>query len=113
MSLARGMGLEGEDALDCVQDAFCTFLDLPAAQHLRDEEETVKMLTVVVRNVVLNRRRSIRRRRRILYEQLAPIDATAPPSVDDTLASLEDLARLRGCLLRRRELQQRVVPASI
>src|SRR5262245_63658804 len=56
--LARREGLRDEDSLDCVQDAFHTFLVLPQARQLvESDEESIKLLSVLVRNHARNRRR--------------------------------------------------------
>src|SRR5262245_62262736 len=56
--LARREGLREEDALDCVQDAFHTFLLLPQARRLvESDDDSIKLLSVLVRNHARNRRR--------------------------------------------------------
>ena len=61
--LARREGLRGEDALDSVQDAFHTFLLLPQARQLvESDEDSIKLLSVLVRNHARNRRRPARAR---------------------------------------------------
>ena len=56
--LARREGLRGEDALDSVQDAFHTFLLLPQARQLvESDDDSLKLLSVLVRNHARNRRR--------------------------------------------------------
>lgn len=57
-SVARSEGLLAEDALDAVQDAFETFLGLPHARKLANEDEDSRLLlSVLVRNHARNRRR--------------------------------------------------------
>src|SRR5215510_8361144 len=56
--LARREGLREEDSLDCVQEAFHTFLLLPQARQLvESNEDSIKLLSVLVRNHARNRRR--------------------------------------------------------
>src|SRR5215470_3181688 len=56
--LAKREGLGPEDALDCVQDAFHTFLLLPQARQLvESDDESLKLLSVLARNHARNRRR--------------------------------------------------------
>src|SRR5215472_13061495 len=56
--LARREGLRDEDSLDCVQDAFHTFLLLPQARQLvESDDDSIKLLSVLVRNHARNRRR--------------------------------------------------------
>jgi DNA-directed RNA polymerase specialized sigma24 family protein len=61
--VARAEGLSAADALDAVQAAFETFLELPEARTLvgRDQDSR-RLLSTVVRNVARNmRRRAFRR----------------------------------------------------
>ena len=61
--LARREGLREEDSLDCVQDAFQTFLVLPQARRLvESNDDSIKLLSVLVRNHARNRRRRTRSR---------------------------------------------------
>ena len=56
--LARREGLREEDSLDCVQDAFHTFFLLPQARQLvESSDDSIKLLSVLVRNHARNRRR--------------------------------------------------------
>src|SRR5262249_5639297 len=56
--LARREGLREEDSLDCVQDAFQTFLVLPQARRLvESDDDSIKLLSVLARNHARNRRR--------------------------------------------------------
>src|SRR5512132_1678810 len=56
--VARREGLRAEDSLDCVQDAFHTFLVLPQARQLvESNDDSIKLLSVLVRNHARNRRR--------------------------------------------------------
>lgn len=57
-AVARGEGLHAEDALDAVQDAFVTFLGLPHARKLANEEaDSRSLLAILVRNHARNHRR--------------------------------------------------------
>ena len=56
--VARREGLDAEDALDCVQDTFHSFLTLPQARLLVEApDDSAKLLTVLARNLARNRRR--------------------------------------------------------
>src|SRR5262245_45809184 len=58
LGLARREGLSAEDAFDCVQEAFQTFLVLPEARALVEEPEaSARLLATVARNAARNRRR--------------------------------------------------------
>jgi RNA polymerase sigma-70 factor (ECF subfamily) len=109
--LARREGLQEEDALDCVQDAFHTFLLLPQARQLvESDEDSIKLLSVLVRNHARNRRRrhAIARPHDSADETLALLVAEAPP-VDELIAQAEDFALMVGCLDHLGKLQRAVV----
>ena len=111
VTVARREGLTPEDAFDAVQDAFQTFLTLPAARPLVDEEdESRRVLVTLVRNEARNRRR--------LHAVAKPHDgdgarlaelATDAPSVEDLVAAAEQELRLRGCVQELAEVQRAVV----
>jgi RNA polymerase sigma factor (sigma-70 family) len=108
--VARAEGLSADDALDAVQEAFQTFLDLPEARTLvGDELDSRRLLSAVVRNVARNMRR--RAFRRLPHDELAsrPEIADDVPGVDELLARAEDELRLMGCVSKLSDIQQRVV----
>ena len=109
--LARREGLRGEDALDCVQDAFHTFLVLPQARQLvESDEDSIKLLSVLVRNHARNRRRrhELARPHDSGDESLALVIAEAPPA-DELIAQAEDFALMVGCVDHLGKLQRAVV----
>ena len=109
---ARRQGVSPEEALDCVQDAFQSFLALPEARGIAYvEEDSAKLLSVLLRHVVSNRRRTIRRRERIL-KSIPALDADTRTS-DQLIDQAEQIARVRGCILRMKELHRRVVELSL
>ena len=59
VAVARREGLTPEDAFDAAQDAFQTFLTLPAARPLiaAEEDDSRRVLVTLVRNEARNRRR--------------------------------------------------------
>src|SRR3974377_185831 len=71
-------GVRADDALDCVQEAFLSFLQLPQAPQLVGRpDDSARMLVILARNLARNRRRRH--------------DYARPHLVDDaTLLSLED-----------------------
>ncbi len=108
--LARREGLREEDALDCVQDAFHTFLLLPQArQPVESHDDAIKLLSVLVRNHARNRRRRhmIARPHDSGDETLALLTAEAPP-VDELIAQAQDFAFMFGCLDHLGTLQRAV-----
>lgn len=114
LAYARRRGLEAEDALDAVQDSFMAFLRLPEAAAIAyAPEESLKLLTVLLRHNVANHRRKRGRRRRA--QVLLEASSTEPgtPPVDVLVTRAEELARARGCILRMAAVQRRVIMLSL
>jgi RNA polymerase sigma-70 factor (ECF subfamily) len=111
IAVARAEGLAPEDAFDAVQEAFGTFLTLPAARSLVDARDDARnLLCAVTRNLARNQRRLATHTRPHDADpaHLAALPATGP-SVEDLLATAEDRVRLRGCVADLGELQRAVV----
>jgi RNA polymerase sigma-70 factor (ECF subfamily) len=109
--LARREGLREEDSLDCVQDAFQTFLVLPQARQLvESNDDSIKLLSVLLRNHARNRRRrhEIARPHDSDDETVALLTAEALP-VDELIAQAQDFALVIGCLDHLGKLQRAVV----
>src|SRR6202044_3720763 len=54
----RREGVRADDALDCVQEAFLSFLNLPQARLLVGRpDDSARMLAILARNIARNRRR--------------------------------------------------------
>jgi len=106
--LARREGLSAEDALDCVHDAFCTFLQRASGGDLPPAEEQAALLAGIVVNTGRNRRR-----RHYLARQHHAIDAVErpddAPSIETLVAHAEECVRLRGCVNRLCKTQRSVV----
>ena len=111
LALARHEGLGAEDAFDVVQEAFGTFLTLPAAQSLVDvPEDSRKLLMAVTRNLARNRRRLAatswpHQRDAALLEAL-PAESRG---IEELLSAAEEELRLRGCVETLGDLQKAVV----
>ena len=108
--VARAEGLSADDALDAVQEAFETFLELPEARSLVGrEQDSRRLLSAVVRNAARNMRR--RAFRRLPHEELGdqPEIADDMPGVEELLARAEEEFRLMGCVSKLSDVQQRVV----
>jgi RNA polymerase sigma-70 factor, ECF subfamily len=104
-------GCEKENSLDCVQDAFHTFLLLPQARQLvESNDDSIKLLSVLVRNHARNRRRrhKIARPHDSDDEALALLTAEAVP-VDELMARAQECALMIGCLDHLGTLQRAVV----
>ncbi len=109
--LARREGLREQDSLDCVQDALHTFLLLPQARQLvESNDDSIKLLSVLVRNHARNRRRrhEIARPHDSGDETLGLVTAEALP-VDELIAQAQDFALMIGCLDHLGKLQRAVV----
>ena len=100
VAIARSEGLRAEDAVECVQDALCTYLT-------RDEpEQPIASLKLIVRNAARNHRR--RHFRSLPHDELA--DEAAPlTNADELLSHAEDVVRLRSCVAELCEVQRAVV----
>ncbi len=111
VAIARQEGLEAPDALDIVQDALVTLLELPQGRSLaEDSDELSKFLVVLVRNAARNRRR-----RHYLKKEHDTSPETLSQLIDDK-ESVEDLVRhaeehvsLLGCMSKLKEVQFNVV----
>lgn len=111
IAVARAEGLGPEDAFDAVQEAFGTFLTLPAARSLVEAHDDARnLLVAVTRNLARNQRRLATHARPhdADPERLAALP-TGAPSVEDLLATAEDRVRLRGCVADLGEMQRAVV----
>ena len=107
--VARREGLGAEDALDCVHDAFCTFLQIALRGELPlDVAEHAPLLVGIVRNTARNKRR-----RHHLARAHHAIDTLDPsssaPSTETLVAHAEECVRLRGCVNRLCKTQRTVV----
>jgi len=110
-AVARAEGLDAEDAVDAVQDAFQTFLTLPAAHPLVDAgDDARRLLVTLTRNVARNRRRKHARAKPHLADPalLAALPA-ATAAADDLIAAAEDRVRLRRCVQTLADIQRAVV----
>jgi RNA polymerase sigma-70 factor (ECF subfamily) len=111
VAVARGEGLGPEEAFDVVQEAFHSFLTLPAARTLVDaRDDSRNLLVAVTRNLARNRRR--------LAVLALPHDSdpatleTLPAraaSVEELVSAAEDQVRLRGCVASLGDMQRAVV----
>ncbi len=106
---ARREGAGPEDAVECVQDALCTFLRL--AQEGGVPEDAARwpaFLHVTVQNAA----RNLRRRHRLARPH-APLDEHAAaadgPVADELLAFAEERVRLHACVAELCEIQRAVV----
>ncbi len=104
-------GVRADDALDCVQEAFLSFLQLPQARLLVDRpDESSRLLSTLARNIARNRRRRHDYAKPHVVEdeivQGLPSDAL---SSDEVVMQAEQHALALGCLVTLNEVQQAVV----
>ena len=111
-SVARAEGVSPEDAVDCVQEALCTLLELAQRGSAPLEgDEARAMLVTIVRNAARNRRRRHFVARP--HDDIGELESRAPdpsqPPADDALAKAEDHVRLRACVEELCAIQKAVV----
>jgi RNA polymerase sigma-70 factor (ECF subfamily) len=102
VAVARNEGLTAEEALECVQDAICTFLG-------REEESDHALATL--KTMVRNQARNFRRLHRRALPHLPWDDQLAEPgdNAEGMLAHAEDVVRLRLCVAELCGVQRAVV----
>ena len=107
--LARREGASAEDAVECVQDALCTFLQLAQKKQL---PEVTSMWPAFLAGIVRNAARNKRRLHHVArpHEDLDALPAGANESSAETLvAEAEEHVRLRACVDQLCETQKAVV----
>lgn len=108
--IARREGTGPEDAVECVQDALCTFLQVAQKQQLpRDPAEWSAYLTGIVRNAARNKRRRHHVARPHDDLDALPVPSVAAESVEQLVAEAEEHVRLRACVDQLCETQKAVV----
>ncbi|HKP56137.1 MAG TPA: sigma-70 family RNA polymerase sigma factor [Polyangiales bacterium] len=109
VGVATREGLLAEEALECVQDALCTWL----VQRTRQPRESDAALVATLKHMVRNAARNWRRRHRRLKPH-SPIDAAREPAADTAdaerlLDAAEESLRLQVCVAELREVERAVV----
>jgi RNA polymerase sigma-70 factor, ECF subfamily len=107
--VAQREGLVGDDAIDAVQEAFVTFLQLPQARTMANVDADVfAFLCTIVRNAARNARRRHHR-----AQPHVPIEDNPMPddgiSIDAWIERAERHAALLGCVQKLAEIQRHVV----
>lgn len=111
---ARRRGLGAEESLDAVQDSFASFLALPEARSIaRSGDDSLKFLTVLLRNNVQNERRKRARRDRVLTLVASDDTPGSSESSEALVARAEELARVKGCIKVMARLQRAVIMLSL
>jgi RNA polymerase sigma-70 factor (ECF subfamily) len=108
-ALARAEGVPAEDAVECVQEALCTFLvSARRGTALEDRGAWGAVLAGMVRNAARNRRRRHFRSRPHLEVEGQPL-ADAASLADELIARAEDHVRLHACVDELCDIQKAVV----
>jgi RNA polymerase sigma-70 factor (ECF subfamily) len=111
LALARRLGLPPEEAFDCVQEAFQTYLRIPQAKAVGEaDDDGARLLAAIVRNGVRTRRRrnAIARQRAAGEDAVDTLHDGRLPA-DELLEQAEERARLRHCVTTLSEVQRAVV----
>jgi RNA polymerase sigma-70 factor (ECF subfamily) len=109
--LVRREGVRADDALDCVQEAFLSFLNLPQARLLVGQaDESARMLSALARNIARNRRRRHDYARpHVVDEAIIEQIAAEGESADEIISRTEQHALALACLATLSEVQRAVV----
>lgn len=108
--LARAEGVSPEDAVDCLQEGLCTFLDAAGRGGLPEAEtEQTGVLAGMVRNAARNRRRRHFRSKEHDSIDNHPLVAEDTVAADDRIARAEQHVRLHECVEELCEIQKAVV----
>ena len=108
--VARREGASAEDAVECVQDALCTFLQVAQKKQLPEDALTwPAYLAGVVRNTARNKRRRHHVARPHEDLDALPARATHESSAETLVAEAEEHVRLRACVDQLCETQKAVV----
>jgi RNA polymerase sigma-70 factor, ECF subfamily len=109
--VVRREGVRAEDALDCVQEAFLAFLNLPQARLLVGlKDDSARMLTILARNIARNRRRRHDYvKPHIVDDEMLLGLASDAASADDVIAVAEQYALTLACMKTLSEMQRAVV----
>jgi RNA polymerase sigma-70 factor (ECF subfamily) len=108
LAIARGEGLTAEEALECVQDALCTFLTIEEAS-VASREHALGSVKAIVRNGARNFRRRHRRAKPHETIDASHEPAGASTGADELVARAEEMLRLRACVAELCTVQRAVV----
>jgi RNA polymerase sigma-70 factor (ECF subfamily) len=104
-------GVRASDALDCVQEAFVSFLELPQARLLVGlPDDSAKLLAILARNIARNRRRRHDyAKSHVAGEEVGSGLPSDTVSADEIVALAEQHALALGCMVTLNEVQRAVV----
>ncbi len=106
VATARSEGVTAEEAVECVQDALCTFL---ARGSSEPSDHAAATLHVTVRNAARNFRRLHRRLKPHVPIEIGREPAGGSPTPEELLAGAEDVDRLRACVVELCGVERAVV----
>lgn len=105
---ATGQGVSAEDALECVQDALCTFMGLYKNGKLSaPRDKWAPLLFGIVRNAARNKRRLFAVARP--HEASADLQHSDAPPADEVLIREKEHLRLRVCVAKLCEIERAVI----
>jgi RNA polymerase sigma-70 factor, ECF subfamily len=109
--VVRREGVRADDALDCVQEAFVSFLNLPQARLLVGmPDDSARLLTILARNIARNRRRRHDYARPHVVDDATMQElASDACAADEVIAAAEQYAMALGCMATLNEVQRAVV----
>src|SRR5271169_4863689 len=109
--VVRREGVRADDALDCVQEAFLSFLGLPQARLLVGlPDDSARLLIILARNIARNRRRRHDYARpHLVDDAIGEGLVSDAASADEVIALAEQHAMTLGCLATLNEVQRAVV----
>jgi RNA polymerase sigma-70 factor (ECF subfamily) len=102
-------GLNAEEALECVQDALCSWLARSASEPAGAYPAVLALLRQMVRNAARNFRR---RHRRLKPHRALDFDnelAAGDSNAETLLAGVETALRLQVCVAELREVERAVI----
>jgi RNA polymerase sigma-70 factor (ECF subfamily) len=109
--VVRREGVRADDVLDCVQEAFLGFLQLPQARLLVDQpDDSARLLVILARNIARNRRRRHDYVRPHLADDATVLGLESEAlSADDIVSTAEQKAMALGCLVTLSQVQRGIV----
>jgi RNA polymerase sigma-70 factor, ECF subfamily len=107
-AVARQEGLSAAEAVDCVQDALCTLLDLVQSGQIDAAANPGPVMVTIVRNEARNQRRRHFRARPHVEAEPELVDESLVLQ-EELLSKAEETVRLRACVAELCEIQRAVV----
>jgi RNA polymerase sigma-70 factor, ECF subfamily len=113
--VVRREGVRADDALDCVQEAFLSFFNLPQARLLVGmPEDSARMLIILARNIARNRRRRHDYARPHIVDDATMEELVSDTtSADEIIAIAEQRAMTLGCMVTLNEVQRAIVQLRV